>query len=688
MKKRQMMTEAVLAALLTGCFSSPFDEFRGWEKNLVVESVDIGAFENGSFEDGAAYGKVKDNKQGEIGRYGVNGGGGLKISDIDHSSGYVLKLKAPLKKGVRYVFSADVRVHGKAFGRLAMDGYFRKPREVAPGCSAWHTNYGPYDAQGWRHETVEVVPKYGSDQVDFNFMIYNGLEVGGKPGPENYVEVDNVKIESAAPKWYFCNVWPTQNQIYADEGRIRINSSFYGDFFTEGAKPVYACRLVTDAGETLGERVAEADAWGNFTLDFGKLEGRLKEKGERRTCRLEATLYDRATRQERGSRSLDLTLCIPDRNTRLFVKENGVVLKDGKPFMPLGFYTGLADKRYHDLKDVEYHLKRLHDAGFDATMDYHSYELNGKYRDDFYALYDKYGMWMLADDFKVGMNDPKFDEKFVKQYRPRAKDLAKYPCIIGLYTMDENPEEAVPRLTRLRRMINEELPGRMVNICNINRPEPYLPVCDIPGGDNYPIVPSKYSELYETHRRLSTMQHASAPAPIWWAPQCYNAATMKCHIMGNGARTNAVIYRKVGREPTHEENLSVALCTVGEGAKGFFFYSYFDILQCPVPEYREHRWNSMCEIAKVLRRLEPFIMSGEKIVDVPHADAKDETTVKALSDGKGRYRVIVCGLRKQHETTFRLPPEYGNLKPLLGNAKFENGQWVFRGKDFSCDLFE
>ena len=669
---KTVMTCAAVAALATAFAGSPFDEFKGWKKNIVTEAVDIGAFANGSFED--ASDKTPVRAHGELGRYGVNGGGGLRISDIQGNFGYVFTLKAPLKKGVRYICTADVRPHGDAFGRLVMDAYYRNPTRYASGMGAWHTNYGEPE-NGWLHESVEVVPKCDSEEVEYRFMVYCGLKRGGVPGPENYVDVDNIRIESAAPKWYFCNVWPVHNQIYADEGRIRINSSFYGDFFKEGAKPVYACRLVAEDGKTLGERVATPDENGSFTLDFGKLDYTGK------AC-LKTALCDRAARENRGSRTLDLTVLVPERDKRLFVKENGVVLKDGKPFMPLGFYTSFGDRKLHDLTSVEKHLKRLREAGFDATMDYSSYQLNGKYRDDFYALYDKYGMWMLADDFKVWINDPKFDEKF-PAWEKNAQALVKYPSIIGFYTMDENPEEAVPRLTRLRRMLNEVAPGRMVNISNIARPEPYLPACDIPGGDNYPIGPSKDAVLWETHRRLSTMQRCSDPAPVWWAPQCYNWGAGK-----PGALTNAVLFKAVGREPTHEENLSVALCTVADGAKGFFFYSYFDLLRCPVPEYREQRWNSMCEIAKVLRRLEPFIMSGERIVELPHEDRKDETLVKALSDGKGRYRVIVCGLRKQHETVFSLPREYGDLKPLLGNAKRENGRWVFRGKDFSCDLFE
>ena len=80
--------------------------------------------------------------------------------------------------------------------------------------------------------------------------------------------------------------------------------------------------------------MATPDENGSFTLDFGKLDYTGK------AC-LKAALCDRATRENRGSRTLDLKVLVPERDKRLFVKENGVVLKDGKPFAVLGSPGGL-----------------------------------------------------------------------------------------------------------------------------------------------------------------------------------------------------------------------------------------------------------------------------------------------------------------------------------------------------------
>ena len=663
---------AAVAALAANVCAA--DEFAGYEKRIVTEAKELKAFENPDFEDSTKYGKVDEHA--EIGRFGFNGNGGIRIRPFDKRVAHGFPLLVKLEKGKRYVYSADCRTHGEMNFQIAVDGYNVKTKKYCFG--AWGPAHKPI-GDGWEHYEVEVLPKDDPENMNYKFMAFCLVPAGAKDAKslENYVDVDNIAVREDVPKWYFCNTWPTHNWLFSEEGRIRCHSAFMGEFLAKDAEAAYALELTAADGRRLARQVLSADANGNFTAAFGKIayEG---------PATLSATLYDRKHKLELGTRSVDVTVrpTYRPKPGELFVKENGVVLRDGKPFMPLGFYTGFGSRKLHDLASVEEHLKRLHEAGFDATMDYSSYELNGKYRDDFYALYDKYGMWMLADDFKVWINDPKFDEKF-PGWEKRAKELTKYPSIIGFYTMDENPEEAVPRLTRLRRMLNEVAPGRMVNICNIARPEPYLPACDIPGGDNYPVGPRKGCALYETHRRVSTMKACSDPAPIWWAPQCFNWARMT-----KGAVTNAALYRKSGREPTHEENLSVALCNVADGVTGFFFYAYFDLIECPVAEWRESRWQSMCEIAKVLRRLEPFIMSGERIVELPHEDGKDQTIVKALSDGKGRRRVIVCGLRKQHETVFSLPREYGDLKPLLGNAKRENGRWVFRGKDFSCDLFE
>ena len=129
---------------------SPLDEFKGWKKMIVEESVDIKAFEHGDFESSKAGMYLK---YGEIGRYGVNGGGGLRIRPVSKAQSFVFPLKARLEKGKRYIFSADVRAHGKADGRAVMDAKFAKTGKYAGGCGAWGTCVEKL-ADGWTHQSL------------------------------------------------------------------------------------------------------------------------------------------------------------------------------------------------------------------------------------------------------------------------------------------------------------------------------------------------------------------------------------------------------------------------------------------------------------------------------------------------------------------------------------------------------
>ena len=91
----------------------------------------------------------------------------------------------------------------------------------------------------------------------------------------------------------------------------------------------------------------------------------------------------------------------PDQTKGLFVQENGVVLKDGKPFMPLGFYADLAYRSKYTRERLEEELKRISGAGFDSIIDYGTYTLKkGEQRDTYYGLCAKYGINVLVDDFK------------------------------------------------------------------------------------------------------------------------------------------------------------------------------------------------------------------------------------------------------------------------------------------------
>ena len=668
-----MKANGIFAAALAAALGvSAADEFEGYAKREMAEAVDLNAFENATFEDVSKYGKVNDNV--EIGRFGFNGNGGMRERPFNKNLTWKLPFKGRLETGRRYVFGADVRPHGKINFQTACDIYSKKLRKCVGG--AWGAKSTPL-GDGWMHQEVDFVAKGDQDDLDYKFMVFAKVPKDADASDsENYVDVDNISIRLDAPKWYFCNTWPTHNWIFSDKARVRCNSTIVGDFLGKNADAVYAFRLLAADGRELAKRVERADEKGNMTPDFGTL-------GYEGDVTLAVTLYDRLAKLNLGSRTLALkAVKTPDATKGLFVRENGVVLKDGKPFMPLGFYTSFFYRNKVSKESLEAELKRIHDAGFDSIIEYGTYTLGkGEPRDAFYGLCAKYGIHVLVDDFKE--TDFKDLDSRLPRMRERAEDLVRYPAVMGFYTMDEGPEDFVEHLTKVRRMLNEVSPRHIVNICNnLLRAAPYLPIADIQGGDRYPISKNRPYSMRSAHLYVKAMRDCGSAA-IWYAPQAYNWASME-----RGALKDAELYRKSGREPTENEMLAVALLNASDGVTGFYFYSYFDIFRCPVKEWRLQRWEGVCRVGKVLRSLEPFIMSGCPIVDVPHKDAKDQARVAAMTDGKGTWRVIVVGLGENHETRFALPAEYGTLKGRCGFVSREGDEYVFRAKEYSCDLME
>jgi len=60
----------------------------------------------------------------------------------------------------------------------------------------------------------------------------------------------------------------------------------------------------------------------------------------------------------------------------------------------------------------------------------------------------------------------------------------------------------------------------------------------------------------------------------------------------------------------------------------------------------------------------------------------------ALSDGKGAWRVLVIGVKRDNACTFTLPAKYGKLRPRKGNVKLSDGVYSFESKEFTCDILE
>ena len=634
-------------------------------------AANIDIFANADFEDASKYGAYDAHT--EVGRgFGYNGNGGARLSGFTrHSFTLPVKPGVVLRKGERYVFSLDTKSHSRdILEQIALE---TTNPETGKYEGYWGRKYVDIGA-GWSREELAFIPKRDLDtsKEKLRFILFVQLDPGksiAAPRPEHYIDCDNARLTSEEPLWYFCNTWPTHDKVFREEGRVRAYSFFLGPFLAKDARPAYALRLEKPDGAVLAS-VAASEADGVLTAAFGRLD----YEGP---ATLVCTLTDRGRTLGTRTRAVTVAPTYVPKKGEVFINERGQALVDGRPFMPLGFYSSF-DLGKHSRADVETHLKRIAEAGFNFLIDYSTYKLvTESDREFFYGTCAKYGLRVLADDFAGYQQKP----DMIHEIGPKALALAKYPALMGWYTMDEASEDKVPVLEAIRRELNRVTPGHIVLTCNIMEPAPYLPTADVQGGDKYPIDKGDASLRGDE----SYMRRAGAcrPAAGWHAPQWLNWANYR-----RGALDSPAAYDAAGREPEANEMLSVALAYAANGMTGFTFYSYFDMFVGPYPERVETRWANMVKVGRALKDLEPFILARKRILEIPVTDVKGGTRVVALTDGQGGVRVLVYGLDRDNEATFALPKALGRPVSTWGFVKDEGAVYRYAGREFTCDVLK
>ena len=662
------MAIVAVVVLATGVGSAA--EWDSYTPVVRNEEKVVEGLENADFEDSSKYGPWK-GRTAEIGRYGYNDNGGCRVWPRDRQFSFVFPFKGKLKVGRRYRFKGYFRPHGHVHASYNWEQY--ADGKYIGG--QWECKYGELDG-GWRTAEVVFTPKRDDEAVFNKLFMYcfceGRDEADKRTNDVHYIDCDNLSLVEAAPSWLFCNTWPVHNAVYNEEGRVRCHSSFSGDFFERDAEPFYVVRLVKPDGGVLAERVCR-DEGGSFTCAFGKLD----YVGE---AKLVAALYDRRHRLAYGRREVDVTVAptfVPPPG-RAFITEDGRTLIDGKPFMPLGLWTGLADWKKYPKETLEGTLKSFADAGFNAIVEYNGYLLGKREdRDYFYGLCRKYGIRVFSGECAIA-NWKKDSPGNSERYRERARLYAQHPEILAWFVSDEVNPDRVPELVEMRRILNQEAPGVMTWPCNIFSAAPFLPASDVLGGDNYPV--GRDVNLASSDEKYREIQ-ACAAAAAWFSPQIYNNRNSKL------GKVSVEEYLK--GEGTENQYLAAALLMASRGITGFLFWSHFDIPRGPVKELPAKRWEILKSIARTFRSLEPFITSGIRPVEVSHRDVKGRCRVVALSDGRGNRRILVIDLENNSSCEIAAEELKGtSAKSRCGHTEFADGKAVFVGDVMACDVIE
>ena len=612
----------------------------------------IEAFDNAGFENVSKF-HAESNGVELAGGLGYNTSGGMRLFPARAKDGklrYNFKTSFQPQAGKRYRFGFSYRLHGKVFAHCFWESY-ADSRHVQ-GC--WNVSEEDL-ADGWKRKWVAFSPKTdkANRHVFATIVLAQNSSSRICDSMDEYVEFDDVFLEEDEPEWYLTNVWPTHNYVFSDNPRVRFYSGYSGEFIPKGGKAEFRVELVDARGKTLAERTAQTDD-GSFTVDFGK---NIAYNG---AGRLRATASDTVSGKVCGVREID----VPIRPTAkpgkggTFVTEGGTALLDGKPFMPLGFFASFGHSRNIDL--FKRTMPEWKAAGANLLLEYWIFNWGDK-------LLPEVLKTLEANDIKLMLNVTAWHHRkdlLHTEHRAIIERFRSEPSLFAYYLTDEAPMTLIPYVHSMRRMINAVDPDHPTWECNLFDPAPYLKISDCYGADNYPIALG--AKGLEGMDRAMAKWAVCRPSVAWLCPQCFNKANYRPH-----AKESKAAYDANGVEPTEEGMLAVALLQASWGAKGFIYYMWDDLFRGPYTERYEVRKQAMLRNIRRLKDLEPFIMGGKPIVELPRKDVKGRTRVVALESANSAKKVLVIGLTEENECSFTLP---------------DGSPYVFKGGMFSCKI--
>lgn len=389
------------------------------------------------------------------------------------------------------------------------------------------------------------------------------------------------------------------------------------------------------------------------------------------------------------------------------VDAKGRTFVDGKPYLPVGLYMGGIQRD---------DIARIGGSPFNCVMPYGSTGL--KFRDT-----TKQGIESareVLDNCKSAGVKVIFSIKDLYEnatwgggaiHNPKTwngitgeKEIVtavveafrKSPALLAWYIADENGPDMAPRLIERRRLIRRLDPwhptwgvfykgGELSTMAG---------TADVLGIDPYPICKINSNEMGYVQRLATTAKKVlggdGGGLPLWSVPQAHLTAL---YGEENGRRLDRAEDREKllanYRAPSEEEMRSMSLLMAIQGARGFVFYSYFDLIKPAVLPDFDRRWAELCRVAALLRELQPFLYSDETAPAVTVKTIQGTVNAAAYKTADGKVRVLITGTgpgASEAEInvagTPNLKARYGKTEPLDG------GTYRFKGTDICSDVLE
>jgi hypothetical protein len=387
------------------------------------------------------------------------------------------------------------------------------------------------------------------------------------------------------------------------------------------------------------------------------------------------------------------------------VDAKGRTFVDGKPYLPVGLYMGGVQRE---------DIARIGSSPFNCVMPYGSTGL--KFRDTtkqgieatrevldacnsagvkvIFSIKDLYenAKWVGG-----AVQNPKTwngitGEKEIVTAVVEA--FRENPALLAWYIADEKGPDMAPRLTERRRLLHQLDPWHPTWAVYFKDLFAMGGTADVFGIDPYPIAKIGSNDMVFVEGVATTAKKVlggdGGGLPLWAVPQAHLTALYQ---QENGRSLDRAEDREKllanYRAPSEEEMRSMSLLMAIQGARGFVFYSYFDLLKPAVLPDFDRRWAELCRVAALLRELQPFLYSDETAPAVTIKTIQGTVHAAAYKTADGKVKVLVTGTgpgASEAEITVTDTP---NLKARYGKTEsLGGGKYRFKGTDTCSDVLE
>jgi len=356
---------------------------------------------------------------------------------------------------------------------------------------------------------------------------------------------------------------------------------------------------------------------------------------------------------------------------RSYIDGHGRLIRNGKPFFPLGLYAGGGPKSEGPFKDADI----IADSPFNCIMNYGvnygSLEQIRAYLDylhekGLYIIYSLKDMYAHSHYELLSVGPFKGEEAVVKGI---VKEFRDHPAILAWYLNDELPLEFLPQLEQHQQWVSELDPNHptWVVLYQVDDLEHYLDTTDVMGVDPYPVARAPIDQVAKWTDRA---REAVGPnRGVWVVPQIFPW------------RNYHKEEKERGRAPTYVEKCNMAWQAIIHGANGLVFYSFYDLKR---GGDFDNEWEQVKRMATQIKRLSPVILSVEKAPDVSSGNEAIHCLAKSYGGklyvfavnvsnrpqlGKFTVGAKLASVRPMFEDRDPLEPSRGGFRDIFDNLQ-------------------